>query len=184
MRVLAIDFGTVRIGTALSDELGMFASPHKVVPYSKDAPSVLAGIVMESGAATVVIGMPYALDGSQTEMTRRTKNFAEKLRAILPCPVIEWDEAFSSRTAGTLMRDAGMRKKRRQEKGKTDTWAAAVILQGYLDSCRPRIFPQSSPSSNALLHRPLPRNSRLPYPSFALRHHERRFALLCNYPNT
>ncbi len=137
MRVLAIDFGTVRIGTALSDELGLFASPHKVLPYSKDAAAGIAALVQESGVATVVIGMPYALDGTETDMTRRTRNFAEKLRPLLPCALVEWDEAFSSRTAGSLMRDAGMRRKRRQEKGMTDTWAAAVILQGYLDSLRP-----------------------------------------------
>lgn len=137
MRVLAIDFGTVRIGTALSDELGMFASPHVVVPYGKDAHLAVAEIARQNGATAVVIGMPYALDGTETEMTRRTRSFAEKLRPLLASPLVEWDEAYSSRTAGSMMRDAGMRKKRRQEKGKTDTWAAAVILQGYLDSFRP-----------------------------------------------
>lgn len=136
MRVLAIDFGTVRIGTALSDELGMFARPYEVITFSKEAPAAVAELVRASGATAVVLGMPYALDGSETEMTRRTKNFAEKLRPLLACPLVEWDEAYSSRTAGTLMRDAGMRRKRRRQKGKTDTWAAAVILQGYLDSLR------------------------------------------------
>jgi len=137
MRVLAIDFGTVRIGTAISDELGLFATPHKVIPYNEEAPAAIADLVRESGAGCVVIGMPYALDETKTKMTRTTKNFAEKLRPLLPCPLVEWDEAYSSRTAGAMMRDSGMRRKRRQEKGKTDTWAAAVILQGYLDSIRP-----------------------------------------------
>jgi len=134
MRVLAIDFGTVRIGTAISDELGLFASPHRVIPSTKEAPAAIADLVRETGAGTVVIGMPYALDGSETEMTRRTRNFAEKLRQLLSCPLVEWDEAFSSRSAAAMMREAGVRRKRRREKGRTDVWAAAIILQGYLDA--------------------------------------------------
>ncbi|MEP7218125.1 MAG: Holliday junction resolvase RuvX [Bacteroidota bacterium] len=136
MRILAIDFGTVRIGTALSDELKMLASPYKVVQYSRNSPADIAAIVAEQKVETVVMGMPYALDGTESEMTRQTKNFAEKLRAIIPCPVVEWDEAFSSRKAGERMRGAGVRKKKRSQKGITDTWAAAIILQEYLDALR------------------------------------------------
>ena len=134
MRILSVDFGTVRIGTALSDELGMFASPHVVIPYSAEAASELAAIVEREKVGRVVIGMPYPLDGPEPAMTRQTKNFANRLRTILPCPVVEWDEAFSSRKAGERMRSAGMKKKKRQTKGTTDTWAAAIILQEYLDS--------------------------------------------------
>lgn len=136
MRILSVDFGTVRIGTALSDELKMFASPYKVIPYSKDAAEAVAAIAREQSVESVLIGMPYTLDGTDSTITRQTKNFAAKLRALLHCPVIEWDEAFSSRKAGEGMRGAGMKKKKRQVKGTTDTWAAAIILQEYLDSLR------------------------------------------------
>jgi putative Holliday junction resolvase len=136
MRILAIDFGTVRIGTALSDELRMLASPHIVIPYSKDAAQAVAALAAQQNVESVVLGMPYALDGTESEMTRQTKNFAAKLRALVTCPVIEWDEAFSSRRAGEQMRSAGVKKKKRQTKGTTDAWAAAIILQEYLDSLR------------------------------------------------
>jgi putative holliday junction resolvase len=136
MRILAVDFGTVRIGTALSDELKMLAAPYKVIPYSKDAAETLAALAAQENVESVVIGMPYALDGTESSMTRQTKNFAARLRPLLSCPVIEWDEAFSSRKAGERMRSAGMKKKKRQVKGTTDTWAAAIILQEYLDSLR------------------------------------------------
>jgi putative Holliday junction resolvase len=136
MRILSIDFGTVRIGTALSDELGMFATPHAVIPYAADAAQELAAIAVREHVGCVVIGMPYALDGTESSMTRQTKNFAAKLRALLACPLVEWDEAFSSRKAGEKMRSAGMKKKKRQVKGTTDAWAAAIILQEYLDSIR------------------------------------------------
>jgi putative Holliday junction resolvase len=136
MRVLSIDFGTVRIGTALSDELKMLATPLKVIPYTKSAAEEIAALVAASDVDTVIIGMPYMLDGGESLMTVQTKNFAAKLRALIPCQVIEWDEAFSSRRAGERMRGAGMKKKKRQQKGTTDAWAAAIILQEYLDSLR------------------------------------------------
>jgi putative Holliday junction resolvase len=136
MRILSIDFGTVRIGTALSDELKMLATPCKVIAYSGDAAADIAALAREHNVESVVIGMPYALDGTESLMTRQTKNFAARLRALLDCPLIEWDEAFSSRKAGERMRSAGMKKKKRQVKGTTDAWAAAIILQEYLDSLR------------------------------------------------
>ncbi len=136
MRVFSIDFGTVRIGTALSDELKMFASPFKVIAASRHAVAEIAALVAENNVETIVIGMPYALDGSESAMTLQTKAFATKLRELVRCPVVEWDEAFSSRKAGEQMRGAGVKKKKRQQKGTTDTWAAAIILQEYLDSLR------------------------------------------------
>lgn len=136
MRILSIDYGTVRIGTALSDELKLFASPYLVVPAGEGAAEAIAAIVRDNGVEQVVIGMPYALNGTESHMTRQTKEFAERLRAILPCAVVEWDESFSSRAAGEKMRGSGMKKKKRQEKGTTDTWAAAIVLQEYLDSLR------------------------------------------------
>lgn len=134
MRALAIDYGTVRIGLALSDELKMFASPLKVVRESAEAPAEIAAIVAANGVDVVVLGMPYRLDGSASETTLRVKAFAEKLRVLLTCPIVEWDEAFSTRHASAQMIGAGVRKKRRREKGTSDMWAASIILQEYLDS--------------------------------------------------
>lgn len=137
MRVLAIDFGTVRIGTAISDELGLVARPLVVIPYSRTAAAEqIAELARRENAQRVVIGMPYALDGTESDMTRLVKRFAELLRPLLPCPLDEWDEAYSSRTAGARMLSAGVGRKRRGEKGRTDAWAAAVILEGYLETLR------------------------------------------------
>jgi putative Holliday junction resolvase len=136
VRVLAIDYGTVRVGTALCDELGMFATPYRVLPADRNLPEEIARIVRDNGVDHILLGMPYALDGSQTDTTRRVKAFAEKLRALLPCPIVEWDESFSSRTAVSKMIGSGVSRKKRRQKGTTDTWAAAILLQEYLDSLR------------------------------------------------
>ncbi|MBS1912189.1 MAG: Holliday junction resolvase RuvX [Bacteroidetes bacterium] len=136
MRILSIDFGTVRIGTAISDELGIVAAPLAVIPNGGDAHERVADLARSNGVERVVIGMPYALNGTESEMTRITREFAERLRPLLPCPLVEWDEAFTSRKAGERMRSANVGRKRRRQKGKTDTWAAAIILQEYLETLR------------------------------------------------
>ncbi|HVZ41663.1 MAG TPA: Holliday junction resolvase RuvX [Candidatus Kapabacteria bacterium] len=136
MRILSIDFGTVRIGTAISDELGIVAAPLVVIPNGADAHERVAALARSNGAERVVIGMPYALNGAESDMTRMTREFAERLRPLLPCPLVEWDEAFSSRKAGERMRSANVGRKRRRQKGETDTWAAAIILQEYLETLR------------------------------------------------
>lgn len=136
MRILAIDFGTVRIGTAISDELAIVATPFRVIPYSRTAADEIAALVREQNVGEIVIGMPHALDGSATEITRQTINFAVKLRAVVGCSVVEWDESFSSRTAQRAMLEASVPQKRRRQKGTTDAWAAAVILQQYLETLR------------------------------------------------
>lgn len=137
MRILAIDYGTVRVGTAISDEIGMIATPFRLLPYSREVVQTIATIVAEESIGEVVVGVPFMHDGRETLTTRQAENFAARLRTILPCPVVEWDEAFSSRRAGERMIEAGVPKSKRRKKGNTDTWAAAIVLQDYLDSRRP-----------------------------------------------
>ncbi len=141
MRILSIDHGAVRVGLAMSDELKMFASPYKVLKTSATTVDEIARIVRENDVERVVLGMPYTLDGGESPSTRRVKAFAGRLREALPCPVEEWDEAFTSRSASERMIGSGVRKKRRSEKGSADLWAAAIILQEYLDSTRGRSGP-------------------------------------------
>ncbi|MGE3800275.1 MAG: Holliday junction resolvase RuvX [Candidatus Kapaibacterium sp.] len=134
MRSLGIDYGTARVGLAISDELGITVRPFGVLKYSKNIVEEILAIVQREGIGLVVVGMPYDLRGNETETTERVQRFAEKLRGMLPCPVVEWDEALSSRKAVERMVEAGVKKSKRREKGTTDSWAAAIILQEYLSS--------------------------------------------------
>ena len=133
MRTLGIDYGTARVGLALSDEFGILASPYRTLAYSKEILREIADVVREQEVGTVVLGIPYDLNGAVTESTKRTMAFAEKLREVLPCPVIEMDEALSSRRAVQKMVEAGVKKSKRRNKENTDAWAAAIILQEFLD---------------------------------------------------
>lgn len=136
MRALGIDYGTARIGLAISDELGITVRPYNVLSRTKDVIEQIGLIVQNEKVETVVVGMPYDLRGRVTESTERVKKFAEKLRQALPCDVEEWDEALSSRKAVERMVEAGIKKSKRREKGMTDAWAAAIILQEWLDTQR------------------------------------------------
>lgn len=133
MKHLGIDYGKRRTGLAISDETGLLARPYRLLETSPDTPGEIAAIVEEESVGIVVLGMPYDLRGEETDTTRLVRTFGQELRKLLSCPVEEQDEALSSRRAVEQMVQAGVGKKRRGEKGRTDTWAAAIILQEYLD---------------------------------------------------
>ena len=136
MRILSIDYGTVRVGLALSDELRITVSPYKVLLCSDELAGQVAQVVRDENVGTVVLGVPSVADGAVTELTKKIRAFGEELRKEVGCEVVEWDESYSSRRAVGKMIDAGIPKSKRRKKETTDMWAAALILQDYLDSLR------------------------------------------------
>jgi len=137
MRILAIDYGTVRVGTALSDELGILASPFRLLRYSRAVVEEIAKIVEEHNVGTVVVGMPTAPNGEDSLTVRQVRNFVERLHGALPnATVTTWDESRSTLRAVGMMQSAGVGRKGRREDGKRDLWAAALILQEYLEAER------------------------------------------------
>jgi len=130
--ILALDFGRARIGAAISDELQLLAHPLETIPANERAPFRIAEIVREKNVDHVVTGLPKQMDGQIGAAATAVLEFVEKLRAILPCPVITWDERLTTAAANRALRDAG--KKTRQTRGYVDQVAAQMILQSYLDS--------------------------------------------------
>lgn len=129
--ILALDFGRVRIGAAISDQLQLLAHPLETIPANKQAPSRVAEIVRERKVDHVVIGIPRQMNGEMGPAATEALQFVEKLRAILPCPVAAWDERLTTAAAHRALRDAG--KKTRDTRGYVDQVAAQMILQSYLD---------------------------------------------------
>ena len=129
--ILALDFGRARIGAAISDELQLLAHPLETIPANA-ALSRIAKIVREKKVDYVVAGLPKRLDGQIGAAATEVLQFVEKLRAILPCPVVTWDERLTTAAAHRALRDAG--KKTRQTRSYVDQVAAQMILQSYLDS--------------------------------------------------
>jgi len=129
--VLALDFGRARIGVAISDELQLLAHPLETVPAKKRPELRIAEIVREKQVDRVVAGIPREMNGQIGSAATEVLEFVEKLRAILPCPVVTWDERLTSVAAQRALRDAG--KKTRHTRGYVDQVAAQMILQSYLD---------------------------------------------------
>jgi putative Holliday junction resolvase len=131
--ILALDFGQARIGAAISDELQLLAHPLETIPANERAFSRVAEIVRERKIDHVVAGVPRRMNGQMGKAATEVLQFVEKLRPVLPCPVVTWDERLTTVAAHRALRDAG--KNTRQTRGYVDQVAAQMILQSYLD-CR------------------------------------------------
>jgi putative holliday junction resolvase len=130
-RILGLDFGRARIGAAISDTLQMLAHPLETIPAHEEPASRVAAIVREKQVDHVVAGIPRQMNGQIGTAATEVLEFVEKLRAILPCPVVTWDERLTTVAAHRALRDAG--KKTRHTRAYVDQVAAQMILQTYLD---------------------------------------------------
>jgi putative Holliday junction resolvase len=129
--ILALDLGRVRIGAAISDELQLLAHPLETIPADSQATPRLTQIIREKKVDHVVVGIPRQMNGQIGAAATEALMFVEKMRAILPCPVVTWDERLTTGAAHRALRDAG--KKTRDTRSYVDQVAAQMILQGYLD---------------------------------------------------
>ena len=135
-RTLGLDVGERWIGVALSDPLGILASPLTRVERTDDDAAIeaIAGLVRKHGAKAVVAGLPYSLDGSVGQQAVRVQEFLRKLTGSVGVPVETADERLSTVTAIQGMIEAGV--SRESRKGRVDAAAAALILQWHLDRVR------------------------------------------------
>jgi putative holliday junction resolvase len=126
---MAIDYGGKRIGIAVS-ESGVLATPHSVMSNEGDIVSRLASLADQLGAETVIVGLPRRARTTAGE--QKYHDLAERLRQQTCKPVVLWDETLSTVEAAERLRDG----RRRRSKGMDDIdmYAAAVILQSYLDA--------------------------------------------------
>ncbi len=132
-RILAIDFGTKRIGLAVSDALGMTAQGLPTLERTRIADDLktLRGLAEEYSVAKVLVGNPISKSGSKTTMSQLATEFAQKLQKYLSCPVEMHDERLTSVVANQMLREAGLSVGKRQRA--VDRVAAVLLLQSYLD---------------------------------------------------
>ena len=143
-RAMGLDVGERRIGMAIADELGMIASPAGVVLRGDDDLDRILETARAQGVNLVVIGLPMGLSGREGPQAATVRAFAETLRSAGDgaLEIVFWDERLTSSMAERALASQGRKKSRRS--GEIDAMAAAVILQGYLDSER-NSFRQRSP---------------------------------------
>jgi len=137
--VLALDFGTVRIGMAVSDEAGTFAFPAGVLRSQgreRDL-AALCEVIAERSIRRIVVGLPIHMDGRRGDAAIAAENFANAIAELTGLPVEMLDERWTSREAERALRESRRgRRRRRHDRGEVDTTAATLLLRTWLDRAR------------------------------------------------
>ncbi|MCQ2156279.1 MAG: Holliday junction resolvase RuvX [Bacteroidales bacterium] len=132
-RTIGIDYGKARTGVAVSDPLGIFASPMETVPTAK----IIEYLKKYASTETIVrfvVGYPLNLNGAPAQAAPDVDVFIKQLGKAFPAtPIALEDERFTSVLAHRAMIDGGMKKKERRDKSSVDKISAAIILQSWLD---------------------------------------------------
>ncbi len=134
-RLMGVDYGERRIGLALSDPTRTIASPLTTLTRrsGKRPPwAELERLVHEHEVSGFVVGLPLDLEGRETAWTAEVRAFGDQLQRRTGRPVQWQDERLSSVSAERAVRSSGLRRTQREEKGRVDETAAAIILRGYL----------------------------------------------------
>lgn len=133
-RVAAIDYGTVRIGIALSDERKILASPLKLIPTQKNH-QLTANLIKETLSSysleKILLGLPLHMDGKESPLSMEIRLFAKILECTLNLEVVLCDERLTSAFVERSLKEGNVNRKKR--KTLVDALAATVILQNYLD---------------------------------------------------
>ena len=132
-RIIGIDYGRKRVGVAVSDPLGIFASALETV-HSAKIIEYLKNYSQNETIVRFVVGYPVNMNGAPSEAAKDVDVFLKHLAKAFPdIPVTLEDERFTSVLAHRAMIDGGMKKQDRQKKESVDKISAAIILQSYMD---------------------------------------------------
>ncbi|MFM6975270.1 MAG: Holliday junction resolvase RuvX [Sphingobacteriaceae bacterium] len=132
-RILAFDYGTKRIGLAVTDPLQIIATGLDTI-HPKDIFDFLKKYLQTEQVTCFVIGEPKRMDGSHSQSEPHIKGFINSLKKHFPeIPVERIDERFTSKMASAAIAQSGLKKTDRQNKERVDTISATLILQSYLE---------------------------------------------------
>lgn len=133
MRIMAFDYGTKRIGIAVTDPLQLIAGALDTV-HPEDIWDYLERYLATESVSEFVVGMPLQMDGSPSQSAQHVRGFSRKLKKKYPAiPVHFMDERFTSKMATASILASGARRKQRQDKALVDTVSAVLILQSYME---------------------------------------------------
>lgn len=125
-----------RIGLAISDDRGSIAFPRPAL-HEKDKGQQIkrvVALITEELVQRVVVGIPYELDGSMSDIAQTAERYAKKLESVVDVPVHRLDERMTSVSAERALDAMGQRYSRPKDKGRVDSVAACILLQAFLDS--------------------------------------------------
>lgn len=133
MKIMAVDFGEARTGLAVCDRTEFLASPVGVVherDFETCVKKVAYAAVKELDVGMVVVGLPKNMDGSLGPRAELCDKFARALKALIPIPVVTWDERQTTMQAAAYLNELDVRGAKRKEV--IDEVAATIILESYL----------------------------------------------------
>lgn len=151
-RLLGVDFGTVRVGLAVSDPDRVIASPHETYTRrdAKADAAYFTRLIIAERIVALVVGLPLHTGGEEGIKAKEARDFGKWLGEATRLPVVLWDERCTTAAAEDMMWSAGLTHRKRRDR--RDRVAAQLILQGFIDSgCPPQgTVPDSSlPTDNS-----------------------------------
>lgn len=137
MRILGLDYGSVTVGVAVSDALKVTAQPLETIKRKdenklRQTCARIEQLIAEYEVESIVLGYPKNMNDSVGERAKKTEEFKAMLERRTGLPVTLWDERLTTVAAERVLMESGVRRENR--KAVIDQVAAALILQGYLDS--------------------------------------------------
>jgi putative Holliday junction resolvase len=143
LRIMGLDVGDKRTGVAISDPMGMLASPLLVVETENESGEIdiLLKLIENNNIEKIIIGLPISMDGTVGTQAEKVKAFGEKLISKSPVPVEYRDERLTTVSAKRMVMESRHKKSKNNKKVEYDAAAAAVILQAYLDETHPAVYP-------------------------------------------
>ena len=131
-RLMGIDYGTVRIGIALSDPMRIISKPYDVIPNNVMTISNIIDIIRKMTVKKIILGLPLHPDGGESEKTKEVRNFAELLKQHIEIPLCFWDERYTTQDARNELIKLGYKTK--ENKKLIDKMSASIILKNYMES--------------------------------------------------
>ena len=134
---MALDYGRRRIGVAVSDPTRTIATPGGVIerPYNakpESVPQQLLEAVRSADPSTILVGIPFSMDGVAGAMAEEARAFAKAVSDATGIITMEWDERLTTAQAEREIRAMDLSRSKRREKGRTDEMAAMLMLSAYL----------------------------------------------------
>ncbi len=144
---MGVDYGDRRTGIAVSDDSRVIAFPRQTLecPLLEQAAAAVARLAEAEAVAEIVVGLPLNMNGSTGPRAVRTETFMAELAKRTAIPVKRWDERLSTKTAESVLIEAGTRRAKRRSV--VDKLAAQVILQSYLDAAAGPADPDDDPEN-------------------------------------
>lgn len=134
--IISIDYGSKKLGTALSALGHSMCLPYKLISKTDDNDKIkeLLDIIKDKNICAIIIGLPINMDGTPSEQTAITLKFAKELSAKTDLPIFMQDERLTSKLAGNLLKGFGLNRKQRN--AQDDLTAASLILETTLESAK------------------------------------------------